>query len=75
MAATANYNLVLTENGELVCGHADAYIQKACCSQPGDSGYIECGCQGMDGVVCPATNCTGIEDHEVDDLFERLQNG
>lgn len=62
------------EIGELVCEHSDAYIEKACCSSVGESGYIECGCGGRDSVACPNPKCTGIEDWEVDELFERLQH-
>lgn len=58
---------------ELVCTHINAYIDKACCSSVGSSGYIECGCGGVDAVVCPNNDCTGIEDYEVDELFERLR--
>lgn len=65
----------LTEDGEWVCTHEDAYIEKACCTSVGSSGYIECGCGGRDAVICPSTGCTDIEDWEVDGLFDRLQGG
>lgn len=60
-----------------VCTHPNAYIEKACCSpfDIGDSGYIECGCGGQDSIICPATTCTGIQEYEIDELFERLLNG
>lgn len=65
-------NLVFDDElEEFRCIHPDAYIEKACCS---GSGLIECGCGGMDSVHCPAGNCTGIQDHEVDALFESLQS-
>lgn len=54
---------------EVICTHPEAYIEKACCT---GSGLIECGCGGQDSVVCPNPNCQGIEDHEVDNLIERL---
>lgn len=63
--------LVMNEDGEFVCPHEDAYIEKACC--PG--GTRDCGCQGLDTVECPAIDCTGIQDHEVDALFERIIGG
>ena len=64
----------MTEDGVFVCTHPEAYIDRACCSpfQVGESGYVECGCGGTDSVVCPAVDCTGIQDWEVDPLFERL---
>lgn len=57
---------------EVICTHPDAYIEKACCS---GMGLIECGCGGRDSVVCPNIFCPGIEDHEVDQLFDRLAGG
>ena len=58
---------------QLVCTHVNAYIDKACCSSVGSSGYIECGCGGVDAVMCPNNDCTDIQDYEVDELFERLR--
>ncbi len=56
------------------CTHAEAYVVRACCSpfSLGSSGYVECGCHGQDSVTCPAIDCTGIQDWEVEELFERL---
>lgn len=72
-----SHGTVLTfdeELDEFVCLHPEAYIEKACCSpfQVGDSGYVECGCGGRDSVVCPAVDCTGIQDWEIDTLFDNL---
>ncbi len=64
--------LVMNDDGQFLCEHEDAYIEKACCTTVGSSGYIECGCGGRDSVVCEASNCTGIEDFQVDALFDRL---
>lgn len=64
---------LLAEYGEWVCSHADAYVDPACCSGYDSEGNISCGCYGRDSVVCPNTYCTGIEDWQVDDLFEVLQ--
>lgn len=61
----------MTEDGEFVCAHEDAYIEKACCP----AGTRDCGCYGQDSVICPAPDCEGIQDHEVDDLFEKLTPG
>ncbi len=57
---------------EVVCTHPEAYIEKACCSTRSSNGLIECGCGGQDSVICPNPNCQGIQDHEVDTLFDRL---
>lgn len=65
----------MTEDGEFVCAHEDAYIEKACCSGRDSEGNPSCACNGQDGVICPAWDCTGIQDHEVDDLFEKLTPG
>jgi len=75
--AVKEYNtaeFAMNEDGVFLCTHPDAYIDQTCCSpfQVGESGHVECGCGGVDSVVCPAIDCTGIEDHEVDQLFERL---
>jgi hypothetical protein len=66
----------LTEDGEFACAHEEAYIVEACCSpfQVGESGYVECGCGGMDSVVCPAADCTGIQNFEIEELFERIES-
>jgi len=55
---------------EVICTHPEAYIDKACCSP--NQALVECGCGGQDSVVCPNPKCQGIDDSEVDDLFERL---
>lgn len=57
---------------EVICTHHEAYIEKACCTTAGSSGMIECGCGGQDSVICPNPRCQGIDDSEVDGLFERL---
>lgn len=63
----------LSEDNEWVCTHEDAYIEPACCSSAGSSGYIECGCGGQDAVICPSIGCTDIQDWEIDDLLDRLR--
>ena len=64
---------VMNEDWEFVCNHEDAYIDPACCSGIDSEGNVSCGCHGQDGVLCPAWDCTGIQDHEIDDLFDRLR--
>ena len=58
------------QDGEWYCSHPEAYIEKACC--PG--GEMNCGCMGADEVVCPAVDCTGIEDWQVDEIYDQLTN-
>lgn len=53
------------------CTHEDAYIMRACCSP--FQRLVECACQGIDQIVCPNDACTGVKDHEIDDLFERAK--
>lgn len=66
--------MVLNEDmNAFECNHEDAYIEPACCSGRDSDGNISCGCHGQDSVVCPALDCTGIQDWEVDDLFVGLQ--
>ncbi len=61
----------LTETGDWVCAHVDAYIERACCSGF-DAGLPSCACHGQDGILCPNWFCTGIEEHEAEELFEVL---
>jgi hypothetical protein len=63
------------ELGEYVCTHADAYLQPPCCKVAGEGGLYWCGCNGQYTVVCPATDCTGILDHEIETLIERVEYG
>lgn len=65
----------LTEDGDWVCTHEDAYIERACCLGYDNEGNVSCGCYGQDGVLCPSTGCTDIQEWEVDGLFDRLQGG
>lgn len=57
-------------DGERLCLHVNAYIERACCP----FGAEDCGCKGLDSVACLNPECTGIEDHEIDGLFERLES-
>ena len=62
----SNEKYILTEDGEWACAHEDAYVEKACCP-PGTN---DCGCRGMDSMVCPNDNCTGISEREAEEFFE-----
>lgn len=55
-----NASYYLTEDNEFECTHEHIVVEKACCSVSGSSGYIECGCGGMDRVECMNDECTGI---------------
>lgn len=62
----------LSEDGEFVCTHNDATIEPPCCDgSPDEAGRYTCGCMGQESIVCNNPECTGIEDWQVDDLFER----
>lgn len=41
-------------------------IDKACCPP----GTQDCGCKGQDALVCVADFCPGIQDEDVERLFE-----
>lgn len=47
-----------------VCNHEDVYILKSCCSTAdrASNGLIECGCNGLDAIVCDSPNCSGVDD-------------
>lgn len=65
--------LVLNEDGDAFeCSHDTAYIEPACCS--GFDAEGDCGCYGQDAIICPAWDCTGIQDWEVDKLMENLRS-
>ena len=49
--------------------HPDAYIEAPCC--PG--GTTDCACNGRSSLVCPAVDCPGIDQGDVEKLFERLE--
>lgn len=52
------------------CIHEDAYLDQDFIAGPGDDGEpVE---YTYDTVVCPAPDCTGVQDWEVGDLLDRL---
>lgn len=57
---------------QVICTHPHAYIEKACCRMPDSDGLFSCACGGQDQVVCPNIICQGIDENEVDQLFDRL---
>lgn len=57
-----------------VCTHAEAYMEAACCSGYDSEGNISCGCYGLDRLLCPAVDCTGIEDWEYEEVIKRVSD-
>ena len=59
---TSTYHL---EDDTFVCDHNSITIEKACCSTVGESGYIECGCNGLDTAICDNPDCTGLTEDNI----------
>ena len=62
-------NLVMNEDGEFVCPHNDVDIEAPCCSTPGSSGYIECGCGGMHSVYCNDCHNEDMTDSDIERIL------
>jgi hypothetical protein len=73
--APAREEWQLDEDGERKATHPDAYLVPPCCTSPDSDGLWSCGCGGQTSVVCPAVDCPGIADHEVEELITRLEGG
>ena len=54
------------EDNEFTCSHEHTETEKACCP----SGTVDCACQGRDAVYCLAFDCSGIQEYEIERLFE-----
>lgn len=65
--ATYEYDFL---DGVLLCKHEEYEIEKACCSTRGSSGYIECGCGGVDSIICLNKECTGITEEDVENILD-----
>lgn len=59
-------------DGSFVCTHSEAYLEEPCCDGSPEEGRMTCGCMGVSSIVCPTSGCTGVEDHEVNELMEKL---
>jgi len=59
------------DSPEPLCNHSEARLEKPCCS----GSFVECACRGSNEVICDNPNCTGIDDIEASDLFEKLTGG
>ena len=66
--ASNDEKYVMDEDGVFRCAHVNHYVERACCSSRGSSGYIECGCGGRDEFICPNQDCTGIEFDQYGDI-------
>lgn len=57
-------------DGELLCTHVNMYVEKACCPP---ASIVECGCGGVDSLICPNDKCTGITDSDVDKYYSGIE--
>lgn len=65
----------LSEDGDWLCIHNEAYVEPPCCNgSPDEYGRYMCGCDGKSFVLCPAINCTGIQDWEIDELGDMYED-
>lgn len=49
-----------------LCEHPEAYIDPPCCNG------LDCGCAGLDGLVCPAADCTGFVPGQIEEIIRRI---
>lgn len=64
----------LQEDGVWRCNHEEAYIEPACCSGRDSEGNPSCACHGVDGIICPAIDCTDIQEWEIEALYDSLRS-
>lgn len=57
------------------CAHNDYSVSLPCCNSIGDSGYIECDCAGKAEVICNNPLCTGIDEDDVYEMYDRSMGG
>jgi hypothetical protein len=60
----------LLVDGEWEPQHEDAEVEPPCCSGIDSEGNPSCACHGQYSVYCPAIDCPGIADYQVDALIE-----
>lgn len=63
----------LDETWVFRCAHVNAEVEEACCSSVGSSGYIECGCEGVDSIYCPDCRNKDMTDKDAREIF--IMNG
>lgn len=61
----ASYSL---RDNEWLCDHIDTTTERACCTSSGSSGFIECGCNGLDSISCDNEDCTGLTSNDIEQL-------
>lgn len=60
----------MSEDGEFLCEHEDAEIERACCSGRDSEGNPSCACHGMDSVWCPNPDCTGLTQNDIERILD-----
>lgn len=60
----------MTEDGDFLCDHNEAEIERACCSGRDSEGNPSCACHGQDAVWCPNPDCTGLTDNDVERILD-----
>lgn len=63
----------MTEDGDFLCDHSEAEIERACCSGRDQEGNPSCACHGVDAVWCPNPDCTGLTDHDVEMILDAAE--
>lgn len=66
---------VVDEDGYLKCAHSNITVEPPCCSSPGSSGYIECGCDGMYSVWCSDCRNADMSGDDMDSLVGKRFGG
>lgn len=52
------------------CQHEDAEVIQPCCTTPGSSGYIECGCAGLPYVECLECNNEQLTEEDIEEILK-----
>lgn len=60
----------LSEDGEFLCTHENAEIERACCSGRDSEGNPSCACHGQDSVWCPNPDCSGLTDNDIERILD-----
>lgn len=56
------------EDGQALCIHEEVELEHCC-----PVASYDCSCRGLPAVICMNYDCTGILDHEVDELMGRFE--
>lgn len=60
------------QDNEFLCTHELIKVIPACCGGFDSEGLMSCVCQGRPEIICENKDCTGIENWEVERLWEDL---